>query len=433
MSGHDAVAELIAVLDQWLREKDGITTSRPDITSVLDDVARASSCSPFATTDVPPSLAIYPNTSLATHMLQHDQNLASLHRLRARASALCLDQQTALAANKQLMAEYLQLDSSLRVPGYEKLPLDKKVKALRTAQQQAREPLAETFAVTVVRGIGSSGASDELTTHHLPAITTWAAFQDVLRDATKGWRAREAGFAEGYSLRFGKWLYQVSDHDVLEKDEYDLTSEAEYQVLRKRLRDPHVYVMVWHERIWEASKAARALWCAICEEEKERAEDEWVKRHGWLPFHPDLDPTFRAAGEWDIGGEVGVVGDGRAPSVEPLSDQEEQPGSADSKGTSDERVAEGGPDAVEVGKAPSVEPLSEQEEQPGPVKRKSTSDEDERVAKKAKAKASCLKPLTAREVRPSPVQRKATGQEDEGMAKKMKPQTRSRSRKQDRG
>ncbi|KAK5111621.1 hypothetical protein LTR85_011799 [Meristemomyces frigidus] len=334
MSGHDEVAELIAVLDEWSREKGGVNTYSPDFKATLNDVARSSS--PLTSTDVPPSLAIYPDTNLTTHLQQHDQSLASLQRLRARACALCLDNETATAANKQLIAEYLELDVSLQTPGYGKLPLDKKVKVLRTAQQQAREHLGETFVITAVRGVETNGAPSELVHHHVPVSISWAGVQEALQGMTKGWQAREAGFGDGYSSKFGKWLYLPSKDGIPEKVPRTLTAEADYKPMRKILEPPNMAAVIWHERLWEASQTARAQWSEIEQEEKDRSEDDWLKKNGWLPFHPDLDPDFKASDEWDIVGGVGVVEDSKAPSVEPLSDHEDRSAPPKRKATGDE-------------------------------------------------------------------------------------------------
>lgn len=324
------------MLDQWLREKGGIASYDPDIKPTLDDVARAArSSSPFATSDMPPSLAIYPNVDLASHLQQPDQNFARLGNLRIKAATICLEKQVALGANKQLIAEYLQLDVSLRKQGYAKLPLDEKLRVLRTAQQQAREQTEATFNIAVVRGNETNGTPSDLPRLYLPISMSWAGLQQALQETTKGWQAREEGFANGYSMKFGKWLYLISRSGVPDKIPHSLSTEVAYKTMREILDAPNTAVVIWHERLWEASQAARALWADICQEEEARTEDDWVKMNGWQPFHPDLDPDCHPGDDWDIEDGLSAM-DARAPSVEPLSDREDHSSTRKLNTTSDQ-------------------------------------------------------------------------------------------------
>ncbi|KAK5137903.1 hypothetical protein LTR08_006672 [Meristemomyces frigidus] len=339
MAAPDEATELIATLDRALLEGGNITTYKPNTRSVLDDIARSTNI--FADDGVPASQSIYPDVTLSTHLRQHDQTLATLQHLQAKAAALALNKDTVTSAEKLLITEHARLATTFRIPDFENAPLRVKLKLLRAAQQQPQEqqeqpatstspsPTVKTFAISTVSSVSSNGNPNTLVHTHLPDNTSWPEHQRAAQAATNNWQAADDGFAQGYSLEDGKWLYLIVAGGIPQTAPHDLSTETEYIALREALAAAKdIKIVIWHERLWTASLAARAQWAEICKEENERDDDDWTKKNGWEMFSPDLDPDFDGDVEWSMYDDEDMVGTTGAGL---LADEEEGEGGSKRK------------------------------------------------------------------------------------------------------
>ncbi|KAK3067387.1 hypothetical protein LTR53_015775 [Teratosphaeriaceae sp. CCFEE 6253] len=226
--------------------------------------------------DLPPSLALFPDISLEQHLRDHDHEVASLKACLASASA-----STHKCAHTVLASEYMQLDASLRSAGYEKLGLQQKLIALRRAQAQALEADDEDFAVIAITGVSEwTGLPTSQQTYHLPIGVSWIGMQDALKDMTTYALRKLEGVTEQ-----DRWQYQLAG-DTSEKGIKPLRTAADYDGMRKRMHaDNATSVLVWHDRLCEASREARAR----AAERKTTTlveEDDSAEYGGWALWDP---------------------------------------------------------------------------------------------------------------------------------------------------
>lgn len=315
----ERVNDLLALLEQHLQYTGALlTTSRPQLEGAFSHI------SPEARrrldSGVPPSLAIYPDVSLETHLEQHEQFTATNRNRAAKISALCLDQSLLSPAHDRLDGEHIQLDQQWRVAGFEKLSVPQKLAALCEQRQRALEPKIELMKIAAVTGLDWDGTPGNVTKYHLPKNASWAGVQEALQTMTTGWRSRESGYPDGYSLSDGAWLYQTTEDDVLRKEFHPLCSESEFHTMRRQMEREGLGIVIWHVILRKESDRLRAEADDIKDVRSRLSDGEPMNKDGTPMFNPTFDPWVDLAnvGEIDFDGSLVDL----APDVEPLSEEE---------------------------------------------------------------------------------------------------------------
>ena len=151
---------------------------------------------------------------------------------------------------------------------------------------------------------------------------------------TCNWQTRESGCLEGYSLRDGKWKYQIVQRGIPSKIVYDLEVGQHYHHMRRTMDAENAEVIVWHvslRRLYEhqdvltkeqeitlrASLQAKAGGAPGQVMSYDEAGAEPLNADGTPVFEPIFDPWT----DWSIFAKEWNSSQA-APDVESLSDSE---------------------------------------------------------------------------------------------------------------
>ena len=299
INSNEKVEKLLRLLEAWLMKRGDLLVSYD--TELAPPPSNATTSAWMSAIDnLPPALRICPRVSLNDHLRQLEEETAIHEHLGRVIGSMMLEEQTVAAAIVKLQME-AQRDGLL-VPEIEDLALPELLIALRTSQQRGREAAAETFAIKIVTRINQvDGSVAEVMEYHLSASTDWEGLQRFLKDMTTNWQAGQAGFRHGYCLADGKWMYQTSFKDTTPDRSFrDLTSEVEYEVMRKILRSPDKGVLIWHELQRQQAEGFKEELEELCDFASESSDQE--------PLDDDETPMFDSifSSHIDLAGEVDI-------------------------------------------------------------------------------------------------------------------------------
>jgi hypothetical protein len=115
----------------------------------------------------------------------------------------------------------------------------------------------DTSTVRIVASVETDGETINGIKQHFKKTTTWNDFQAALTSKTATHHSAIAGFPNGYSLADGKWLYNIQRGCTIHSAKlHDLTTEFQYQTMRRICDEPDTKVIIWHERIQEEAQRA---------------------------------------------------------------------------------------------------------------------------------------------------------------------------------
>ncbi|KAK0279546.1 hypothetical protein LTR35_008736 [Friedmanniomyces endolithicus] len=274
--------------------------------------------SPRTRIDLPPSLALFPNTELEQSLRDHDEEVASLKA--------CIDAHTPdtrAVAHASLSAEYSSLHATRQVPGYAKLDLYQKLIVLRREQDREQQTHGDLIFIAIM-DISTSGLPHRQQEYRVSPAASWFRVREILEYATQRWRS----FDTWYPERLGpdtrecdpRWTYQLGG-DAMKKAVWALSTEEDYARLRVRMRkEGTLSVILWPEGLWDESVRTRAK---AGENLREDVQDGELEMEDWATWGPIDGLSIDGDGHVDLIGTD--VAEGTEMDSERLSGRKNAP------------------------------------------------------------------------------------------------------------
>ena len=259
------VDQLLLLLDRYLFLRgETITSYLHDVSSSHPAIKSEPGSTISALDNMPVALQYFAPIDLDRHLEEIALEQEELHALTVRISATCLDRDLVARARDRLVAEFAIIRPD-DVQWFSEKGVPEMLATLRAMQQRATAQAAvQTFKLTAVASILYDGSPENLVTYvlrvrillersltsisryHLSSAASWYEVQEALTAMTYNWQTRESGCLDGYSLRDGKWKYQIVQNGIPSKVVYDLAICQQYHHLRRTMDAENANVLIWH-------------------------------------------------------------------------------------------------------------------------------------------------------------------------------------------